>query len=132
MGDRRGHAETLRDADMHLRVVFAFPTVDEEAEVLPHEEKSELGKALGVVLHHAPGTHTCVSVIQRGGHQEWTEARGDLGTTHVPKWLRKAAMYSRLLWYPWMTYCTCPEGKRLRFIYVDDVSFKYVFGGCDL
>lgn len=26
--------------------------------------------------------------------------------TYVPKWLRKAAMYSLLLWYPWITYCT--------------------------
>lgn len=136
MGDRRGRAETVRDAYVHLRVFFAFPTVHEEAEVLPHEEKSELGKALGVVLHHTPGTHTCVSVtsfrqqdIRNGQKRGVTSA---LRTTHVPKWLRKAAMYSRLLWYPWMTYCTCPTGKRLRFIYVDDVSFKYVSGGCDL
>lgn len=41
---------------------FSFPTVHEEAKVLPHEEKSEFGKPLCIVLHHAPGTETCASL----------------------------------------------------------------------
>lgn len=40
-----------------------LPTVDEEAEVLPHEEKSEFRESLGVVLHHAPATHTHTSIF---------------------------------------------------------------------
>ena len=36
------------------------------------------------------------------------------GRTYVPKWLRKAAIYSLLLWYPWITYCTWNRNPKLR------------------
>ena len=52
-------------------------------------------------------------VLGYSGHESvidsWFKQR-----TYVPKWLRKAAIYSLLLWYPWITYCTWNRNPKLR------------------
>lgn len=64
----------------------------------------------------------CVSLtLQKNMHQK---------KTYVPKWLRKAAMYSLLLWYPWITYCTLKKkenkSRAIKRLKNPKPSFSYI------
>ncbi len=39
---------------LHKGIMSVYLTVDQEAEVFPHEQKGELGKPNSIILYHTP------------------------------------------------------------------------------
>lgn len=79
----------------------------QEAEVFPHQQKGELGEAHSIVLNNPPvqeqQAETSYSLQQQNKSTKHQitynmEKKPKKQTTHIPKWLRNAAMYSLLLW----------------------------------